>query len=121
MLDLCEVKCIHPEALQRARERLESAPVNDLAGSFRVLGDPTRVGILVALGTGELCVCDLAELFGVTPGAVSHQLRLLKAHRLVRARRMGKLVYYSLDDAHVTKLLDQGLEHAREACGGTFR
>lgn len=121
MEGLCEVRCVHPEAIQRARERLDSAPVGDLAESFRVLGDPTRLGMLVALGGGELCVCDLAELFGVTPGAISHQLRLLKAHRLVRARRVGKLVYYSLDDAHVTKLLDQGLEHAREAKSGTSR
>lgn len=114
MMEVCEESCIHPEAVEGARTRLSAAPVARLAEGFRVLGDPTRVGILIALGSSELCVCDLAELFGVTPGAVSHQLRLLKAHRLVKARRDGKLVYYSLDDDHVGGLIAMMVEHASE-------
>lgn len=114
MVEICEETCIHPEAVEGARERLRGAPVARLAEGFRVLGDPTRVGILIALGACELCVCDLAELFGVTPGAISHQLRLLKAHRLVKARRVGKLVYYSLDDDHVGGLIEMMVEHASE-------
>ena len=113
-MESCEVNVIHPEAVSRARDRVECAPLERLADSFKVLGDPTRAGILLALGAGELCVCDLAELFNVTPGAISHQLRLLKAHRLVKPRREGKLVFYSLDDGHVATLLEQGLSHVRE-------
>lgn len=113
-MDICTEQCLHPEAVAQARRRLEGAPLGRLADIFRVLGDPTRAGILLALGAGELCVCDLAELFGVTPGAVSHQLRLLKAHRLVRSRRSGKMVFYSLDDDHVASLFAEGLRHVEE-------
>lgn len=113
-MDLCDERLIHPEAVDTARQALVGAPVEDLAEAFRVLGDPTRVGILLALSTGELCVCDLAELFGVTPSAVSHQLRLLRAHRLVRARRDGKMAYYCLDDDHVRTLFAEGLRHVKE-------
>ena len=114
MEDLCEVRCIHTEAVEKARLGLAAAPVDRLAQIFKVLGDPTRVGILLALSGGELCVCDLAELFGVTPGAISHQMRLLKAHRMVRARRAGKLVFYALDDSHVVGFLNEVLDHAKE-------
>jgi DNA-binding transcriptional ArsR family regulator len=114
MMDVCQEKCLHPEAVALARASLEGAPVEIMADIFKVLGDPTRSGILLALSTGELCVCDLAELFGITSGGVSHQLRILKAHRLVRGRREGKLVFYSLDDAHVASLLKEGIVHARE-------
>jgi DNA-binding transcriptional ArsR family regulator len=92
LMDLCDVQLIHPEAVGAARSGLAEAPIEALAETFKVLGDPTRVGILFALSKRELCVCDLAELFAVTPSAVSHQLRLLRAHRLVRARRDGKYV-----------------------------
>lgn len=114
MSDLCQVTCLHPEALQKARGIIENAPLSRIADTFKVLGDRTRAGILMALKGGELCVCDLAELFKVTPGAISHQTRLLKAHRLVKARREGKMVFYSLDDEHVSLLLSQVADHARE-------
>ena len=114
MSEVCEVPCTHEESLEAARSILGDAPVDRLADSFRILGDATRVGILLALRAGELCVCDLAELFGVTPGAISHQLRLLKAYRLVRPRRDGKMVFYRLDDNHVSLLLDMLLAHAKE-------
>ena len=85
-----------------------------LAETFRALGDATRVRILDALSRAELCVQDLAGLLGLTQSAVSHQLRLLRGMRLVRARRDGRLVYYALDDDHIVKLFKQGLEHVEE-------
>ena len=85
-----------------------------VADTFRVLGDPTRVRILDALAGGELCVCDIAELAGISESAVSHQLRLLRGMRLVRPRRAGRLVYYSLDDQHIIDLLEQALTHVEE-------
>ena len=88
--------------------------VHALAETFRVLGDPTRVKILDALGGGELCVCDIAALAGISESAVSHQLRLLRGMRLVRPRRAGRLVYYTLDDQHIMELLRQALTHVEE-------
>lgn len=85
-----------------------------LADIFKVLGDPTRVRLLHALALAELCVCDLAALVGLSESAVSHQLRLLRTLRVVRARRAGRLVFYALDDDHVIGLLEQGLRHVEE-------
>ena len=85
-----------------------------LAGIFKVLGDVTRVRILKALSIEELCVCDLTAVLGLTQSAVSHQLRLLRVARLVKYRKDGKAVYYSLDDDHVKTLFDQGLEHVQQ-------
>ena len=84
------------------------------AETFRVLGDPTRVRILDALAGGELCVCDIASLVGISESAVSHQLRLLRGMRLVRPRRAGRLVYYTVDDQHIIELLRQALTHVEE-------
>jgi ArsR family transcriptional regulator, lead/cadmium/zinc/bismuth-responsive transcriptional repressor len=88
--------------------------VEALADTFRVLGDPTRVRIVDALSGGELCVCDIATLVGMSESAVSHQLRLLRGMRLVRARRAGRLVYYTLDDHHIVELLKLALTHVQE-------
>lgn len=85
-----------------------------LADTFRLLGDPTRVRLLDALAAGELCVCDLATLLGATVSAVSHQLRLLRGLRLVRARREGRMIFYSLDDHHIHDLLAQARGHVEE-------
>ncbi|MDD2733465.1 MAG: metalloregulator ArsR/SmtB family transcription factor [Desulfuromonadaceae bacterium] len=82
-----------------------------LAETFKVLGDPTRVRILHALSLEELCVCDIASLLGTTKSAISHQLRLLRSLRIVRHRKDGRIVYYSLDDSHVGNLLREGLSH----------
>ena len=88
--------------------------VQTLADMFRVLGDPTRVRILDVLAAGELCVCDLAELVGISESAVSHQLRLMRGMRLVRPRRAGRQVYYAIDDQHILSLFQQGLRHVTE-------
>ncbi|MEW5876369.1 MAG: metalloregulator ArsR/SmtB family transcription factor [Candidatus Zixiibacteriota bacterium] len=90
-----------------------SAQVDHLAGVFQCLGNPTRVRMLHALFIGELCVCDLAQILNVSVSAVSHQLRLLRALRLVKYRRDGKMAYYSIDDEHVRSLLALGLDHVR--------
>lgn len=96
---------------------LQADTVGALADIFKVLGDPTRVRILDVLSRGEQCVCDLARLLGLTESAVSHQLRLLRHTRVVRARRDGRLIYYSLDDKHVLTLFRQGLRHVEEHRG----
>lgn len=93
---------------------LPARTVEALAETFRVLGDPTRVRILDALSSGELCVCDIADHVGLSESAVSHQLRLLRGMRLVRPRRAGRQVYYAVDDQHILELLNQALSHVQE-------
>ena len=111
----CPAREVHPDAVKRAREALPEAADSDmLAATFRILGDRTRLGILGALSAGELCVCDICETLGMSQSAVSHQLRLLRETRLVKNRREGKNVFYSLDDDHVKALFNLGLEHVRE-------
>src|SRR5437763_14465914 len=101
---------------------MTAAPLSDssaaaLADTFKVLGDTTRVRILDALSRAELCVADIARLVGLSESAVSHQLRLLRGTRLVRARRDGRQMFYTLDDDHIVGLLGQGLEHVEERAG----
>ena len=93
---------------------LDEAAVVDLAETFKVLGDTTRVRILDVLARAEVPVCDLAEVLGLTQSAVSHQLRLLRGMRLVKSRRDGRHIYYTLDDHHITSLFAQGLEHVQK-------
>ena len=85
-----------------------------IADTFRMLGDPTRIRILEALAGGELCVCDIATLVGISESAVSHQLRLMRGMRLVRARRLGRQVFYAVDDQHIVELLRLAITHAHE-------
>jgi DNA-binding transcriptional ArsR family regulator len=111
----CEAEHLDPTSSEARRQRLLPArTVEGLADTFRVLGDPTRVRILDALATGELCVCDIASLVGISESAVSHQLRLLRGMRLVRPRRAGRLVYYAVDDHHILELLNQAMTHVEE-------
>lgn len=112
--EVCEVFRTDAAAAIAARKAmLDEEIVLKLAGTFKALGDPTRVRILHALSERELCVCDLATLLAMTPSAVSHQLSLLRHLRLVRPRKSGRVVYYSLDDDHVVDLFQRGLEHVR--------
>src|SRR5258706_10570741 len=94
--------------------RQDTATVQALADLFSILGDPTRVRIVDVLAEGELCVCDIAAEVGISESAVSHQLRLMRGMRIVRGRREGRSVYYSLDDQHVLDLFQQGLRHVSE-------
>jgi ArsR family transcriptional regulator, lead/cadmium/zinc/bismuth-responsive transcriptional repressor len=102
------------EAAVRRRLLLSSRTVEEIAETFRVLGDPTRVRILDALAGGELCVCDIATLVGISESAASHQLRLLRGMRLVRPRRAGRQVFYSVDDQHIVELLKLAVTHVQE-------
>ena len=100
---------------------LEPSDVDDLTEIFRVLGDPTRVRILDVLSRTEVCVQDLAGALSLSESAVSHQLRLLRGARIVRARRSGRNMFYALDDHHVLALFEQGLRHAQEGRRGGGR
>lgn len=110
--DVCEVYCIQEEVVRDLKKQmLDKEIVIRLADIFKILGDPTRVQIIHALSQKELCVCDIAALLGMSQSAVSHQLRLLRSSRLVRFRKEGKVVYYSIDDRHITDLFNDGLDH----------
>ena len=116
--DACDV--FHADAGRVAEVRAalpDVATVERLAETFKALGDPTRVRMLSALSRAELCVCDLATLLGATESAISHQLRLLRSLRVVRARRDGRMVFYRLDDDHIVRLLAQGRAHVEEPGG----
>src|SRR3954471_15268772 len=118
--DDCEVALIHPRAVFAPRAALGvMPPVPDVAGLFALLADPTRLRLLAALATGELCVCDLAAATGINRTTVSHQLRTLREGRLVRSRREGRVIFYALDDDHVRDLMAMGITHAGEATART--
>ncbi len=113
--EACQVRVIHLDRVQRARrETVSGKDLNRLSSIYKVLGDPSRLKIVMALRNVEMCVCDLAAFLGLTESAVSHQLRRLKDLALVKSRREGQVIYYSLDDAHVAELLNIGLEHVTE-------
>ena len=116
MSDNCDVPHLNADnATAREAQLLPSATVEEIAATFSVLGDPTRIRILGALSAGELCVCDIATLAGISESAVSHQLRLLRGMRLVRPRRAGRQVFYSLDDQHIVELLRLAVTHVQES------
>jgi Predicted transcriptional regulators len=113
--DRCDCNIIHEAVVNKVRENMpDEEALLDLADLFKVFGDSTRVKMLCALFHSEMCVCDIAVLLGMTKSAISHQLRVLKQAKLVRSRRDGKVVYYSLDDDHVKSVFDQGLLHVTE-------
>lgn len=114
-IEKCEFLCVHEDTVREVLEKMpDEDMLYDLAELFKVFGDSTRIRILYALFEQELCVCDIAGILGLTQTAVSHQLRVLKANKLVKARRDGKIVFYSLDDDHVHSILDMGTEHLSE-------
>ena len=111
----CEETEVHEGTVEQVRSQLPQDEVlYDLAELFKIFGDSTRVKILYALLESELCVCDIAKLMDVSQSAVSHQLRVLKGSKLVKFRREGKTLYYSLADEHVFRILSQGMEHILE-------
>ncbi|MBS6041817.1 MAG: helix-turn-helix transcriptional regulator [Clostridium baratii] len=113
--DKCSTNVIHQDRIDYAKDRLpKEETLYDLAELFKVFGDTTRIKIICALYESELCVCDIANLLNMTQSAVSHQLRTLKAARLVKFRRAGKVVYYSLDDEHIMRIFNEGLNHVNE-------
>ena len=113
--DLCEVSVIHVEKVTSLKERLlPDETVQGLAELFKVMGDPTRAKIIYALSEEELCVCDLAAVLGMSVSAISHHLRLLRNLRLVKFRKEGRMVYYTLDDQHVISIFMEGRKHVEE-------
>lgn len=112
---VCDILCVHHEVLDKYSDQMITLDrANGLAELFKTLGDPTRIRIMDALVRSEFCVCDLAELLGSSQSATSHQLRVLRNNNLVKYRREGKMVYYSMQDSHVSELYRQGLEHIDE-------
>ena len=114
-VECCEVPLVHRDLVSEVRAKLpEENNMQDLAELFKVFGDTTRIRILFVLLESEMCVCDMAETLNMTQSAISHQLRLLKSNGLIRARRQGKSVFYSLADEHVRTIMEQGWEHILE-------
>jgi len=114
-IDRCNCTVVHESIIEKVKEQMPPEEnLYDLAELFKVFGDTTRIKILCALFEAEMCVCDIAELLGMTQSAISHQLRALKQARLVKFRREGKVVFYSLDDDHVQSIFSLGLVHVNE-------
>lgn len=114
-IDSCSCNVIHKEVIEMVKETLpKEETLYDLAELFKVFGDSTRIKIICALFESEMCVCDLSNLLNMSQSAISHQLRVLKAARLVKFKRDGKVVYYSLDDDHIKQIYDAGLSHILE-------
>jgi DNA-binding transcriptional ArsR family regulator len=114
-MDICQEKILHQESVQMAASNIpDTGTIQSLAGMFKALSDPSRLKIVIALARCELCVCDLAAVTGSSGSAVSHQLRILRNLKIVRFRKEGKIVFYRLDDDHVSTLINQSLEHVQE-------
>ena len=114
-IECCEQIEVHEELLSIVRAQMpKEETLYDLSELFKVFGDSTRIRILFVLFEAEVCVCDLAQALSMTQSAVSHQLKILKQNKLVKARREGKSIFYSLADSHVRTIIDQGLEHVEE-------
>ena len=113
--DSCEVNKVHADVVERARAAMpDEDTLADVAELFKVFGDSTRTRILSALFVSEMCVCDIASLLNMTKSAVSHQLRILRQTKIVKYRKSGKEVYYSLDDEHIARIYRTALEHLEE-------
>lgn len=111
----CEISVVHQDTVNKVQKQMPDEDLlYDVAELFKIFGDSTRIRILSALSVDELCVCDIGSLLNITKSAVSHQLRILRQAKLVKGRRNGKEVYYSLDDDHVAKIMSLALEHSQE-------
>lgn len=114
-IDRCDSNTIHKDVVNDVREHMPDEDILiDLAEVFKVFGDSTRVKILCALLRAEMCVCDISALLGMTKSSISHQLRILRQSKLVKNRKDGRVVYYSLSDDHVKSIFDQALAHVCE-------
>jgi DNA-binding transcriptional ArsR family regulator len=115
-VETCITKGIHRDTIRAVKRNMpDPIALYDVADLFKLFGDSTRLGILWALSESEMCVCDLCALLKMKQPAVSHQLKNLKQSRIIKARRDGKIVYYSLDDEHIRRLLNLGMEHIQES------
>jgi DNA-binding transcriptional ArsR family regulator len=117
--EFCQCTIVHRNVIEEVRTKLPKEEIlYDLAELFKVFGDTTRVKIISVLFESEMCVCDIAELLNISQSAISHQLRVLRHARLVKPRKEGKVVFYSLNDEHIKSIFDQGLDHILEPRGG---
>lgn len=115
IIEQCEYICVHNELVEKVQNSLpQEEQLYDLADLFKVFADSTRIKILYVLFESEVCVCDIATLLGMNQSAISHQLRILKQAKLVKNRRDGKTIFYSLADDHIKSILGQGMEHICE-------
>lgn len=113
--NIYECNILHEDKVKKVKEKmLEDGFIYDLAEFFKVFADSTRMKIIYALLEDELCVCDIANIVNTTQSAISHQLRILKQSKLVKFRREGKVIYYSLDDEHISAIVKKGCEHIEE-------
>jgi ArsR family transcriptional regulator, lead/cadmium/zinc/bismuth-responsive transcriptional repressor len=113
--DVCRIRVVHMDRVRLARdEAISNQELDRLSSMYKVLGDPTRLKIVMALKDVEMCVCDLSAFLGVSESAVSHQLRRLRDLELVKKRREGQVIYYTLDNSHIADLLSIALDHVRE-------
>ena len=111
----CETVEVHEDLLRIVEQTMpEETELYDLAELFKVFGDSTRIRILFVLSSAEVCVCDLARVLNMTQSAISHQMRILKQNKLVKSRREGKSIFYSLADGHVSTIIAQGRDHIEE-------
>lgn len=114
-VEICESEHAHSEIVEKVRAVMpDEDTLYDVAELFKVFGDSTRTNILTALFESEMCVCDIGELLGMTKSAISHQLRILRQSKLVKARKVGKEVFYSLADDHVVRIFEMAIEHVKE-------
>ncbi len=114
-IKLCEFLNVHEDVVDEVNKKIPPLEeLYDLAELFKVFGDSTRIRILYVLSETEMCVCDLATILNMTQSAISHQLRILKSNKLVKFRREGKTIFYSLSDSHIKTILNQGFEHIKE-------
>ncbi len=114
-VECCDFYQVHEDVVKAVKDKMpEEDQLYDLAEVFKVFGDSTRIKILYVLFEAEMCVCDIAQLLEMNQSAISHQLRILKQNGLVKSRREGKAVFYSLSDSHVRTIMDQGMEHIQE-------
>lgn len=114
-VECCDTECVHDELLKIVNEQMpDEDELYDLAELFKIFGDSTRIRILFVLFEAEVCVCDLAKALNMTQSAISHQLKILKNSKLVKSRREGKSIFYSLADGHVRTIIAQGIEHIEE-------
>jgi DNA-binding transcriptional ArsR family regulator len=114
-IEQCKDSVIHKARVDAVKEKmLSDDKIYDLAEIFKIFADTTRIKILYSLFEGEICVCDIATFVGTTQPAISHQLKLLKQAKIVKGRKEGQSVYYSLDDEHIKNILNVGLEHIEE-------
>jgi cadmium efflux system accessory protein len=114
----CDCNIIHEEVVYNTKKRLEAIKIfNDVSNFFKIIGDTTRTKILFSLDNNEMCVCDIANTLGMSKSSISHQLSVLKENGIIKSRRSGKEVYYTLDDEHVSEVFEVALEHINHKKG----